>query len=383
VINNKDTNIDLGGKRVLVLGRVPEVMEAVVEELTALGLAVEGSTAPEQATEDFDARNFDLIAFGGGVLGPLREDLRRRFAVQNPRVDFLDTYAPRAAWQIAEALKGRNAVASVDLDAYLTRIGYDGPRAPTLATLRTLQELHLAAIPFEAIDVLLGKGIDISPAAVDAKLIHAGRGGYCFEHNGLFARVLTALGFKVDTLLGRVRWLAPAGSPAWPRTHMALQVTVDEEAWLVDVGFGACVPTSPLRIDSREPQPTRHETFRVIGFGAPLLVQGRLGEVWAPLYEMPRSPQLEVDCEVGNWFASTHPSSHFGTELIAARVTPEARFTLLNGRLTIRKPRGDVERRFLDAAGIEAVLSDIFRLPVAAEWRQAIERAASQAYIDF
>ena len=376
-MDSKDMESGLAGQRVLVLGRVPEVMEAVVQELTELGLAVTSSTAPERAAEDFDARRFDLIAFGGGVVGPLSEELRARFAAQSPRVRFLDTDAPRAAWQIAEALKGRNAAADVDLDTYFRRIGYDGPRAPTLQTLRTLHELHLAAIPFEAIDVLLGHGLDISPAAVDAKLIHGGRGGYCFEHNGLFRRVLTALGFKTEILLGRVRWMAPAGAPARPRTHMVSQVTIDGEAWLVDVGFGACVPPAPLRIETREPQPTRHETFRVIAFGAPLLVQARLGETWAPLYEVPREPALEIDCEAGNWFASAHPSSHFRKELIAARTTPEARCSLLNNRLTIRRRSGETERRFLDADGIEAALGDVFGLPVAAPWRPAIERAAS------
>ena len=369
----------LSGRRVLVLGRAPEVMDAVIQELTDLGIIAEGSTEPERAAEMHDVGRFELVAFGGGVAGALNEDLRRRFAEQNPQVRFLDTYAPRAAWQIAEALKGTATEAPVDLEAYFKRIGYTGPREPTLDTLRLLQELHLAAIPFEAIDVVLGKAIDISPAAVDAKLIHAGRGGYCFEQNSLFRRVLVALGFKVDILLGRVRWMAPAGSPAKPRTHMALQVTIDGEAWLADVGFGACVPPTPLRMDSPDPQPTRHETFRIIPFGAPLLLQGRLGEVWAPLYEMPRDPQLEIDCEVGNWFASTHPSSHFGDELIAARTTPEARFTLLNGRLTVRKPDGQMERSFLDAGGIEAALRDVFGLPVAAEWRPAIERAANAA----
>jgi N-hydroxyarylamine O-acetyltransferase len=369
----------LSGRRVLVLGRAPEVMEAVIQELTDLGIVAKGSTEPERAAETHDVRRFELVAFGGGVAGALNEDLRRRFAEQNPELRFLDTYAPRAAWQIAEALKGAGTVASVDLDAYFKRIGYTGPWEATLETLRVLQELHLAGIPFEAIDAVLGKAIDISPAAVDAKLIHAGRGGYCFEQNSLFKRVLSALGFQVDILLGRVRWMAPAGSPARPRTHMALQVTIDGEAWLADVGFGACVPPAPLRMDSRDPQPTRHETFRIIPFGAPLLLQGQLGDVWAPLYEMPREPQLDIDCEVGNWFASTHPSSHFGSELIAARTTPEARFTLLNGRLTIRKPDVQMERRFLDAPGIEAALRDVFGLPVAADWRPAIERTATAA----
>ena len=75
------------------------------------------------------------------------------------------------------------------------------PRAD-LDTLRALTELHPAAIPFEAIDVFLRRPVDLSPAAIQAKLIDGGRGGYCFEQNGLLKRVLGALGFAVEGLIG-------------------------------------------------------------------------------------------------------------------------------------------------------------------------------------
>ena len=113
------------------------------------------------------------------------------------------TLAPQAAPATS------NPVPPVDLDAYCARIGYSGPREPTLETLRALQALHAAAIPFEAIDVQLDRGIDLAPAAIDAKLIGGRRGGYCFEQNNLFMRVLAAVGFSVEGLMGRVRWIAP------------------------------------------------------------------------------------------------------------------------------------------------------------------------------
>lgn len=92
----------------------------------------------------------------------------------------------------------------VDLDAYCARIGYSGSRVPTLETLRALHEAHIASIPFEALNALLDREIDISPSAVDAKLIGARRGGYCFEHNALFKRVLQTIGFDVEGLIARV-----------------------------------------------------------------------------------------------------------------------------------------------------------------------------------
>jgi N-hydroxyarylamine O-acetyltransferase len=156
---------------------------------------------------------------------------------------------------------GRDAI---DLDRYLARIGYRGTPRADLDTLCALTELHPAAIPFEAIDVLLGRPVDLSPAAIQAKLIDGGRGGYCFEHNSLLKRVLAALGFTVDGLLARVSWMRAPEEPPLPLTHMALRVTIGGERWLADVGFGSCVAGAPLRLDYLgAEQPARHETFRL------------------------------------------------------------------------------------------------------------------------
>ena len=266
---------------------------------------------------------------------------------------------------------------AVDLEAYFARIGYRGPRAPTIETLRALHELHPAAIAFEAIDVLLGRSIDLSPSAVDAKLIGRRRGGYCYEQNLLFKRVLTALGFAVDGLAARVRWMVPPEALPRPRSHMALRVIVDGAPWLADVGFGGCVLTAPLHLDSTAPQPTRHGTFRLTPTGSDRLLEASLGADWAPLLEIAREPQLDVDYELANWYASTHPSSLFRRTLMIARTTPRARYALLQNRLTVRTPDGAVERSALTADEIERALTDIFGLPVEPEWRPVIERAAA------
>ena len=267
----------------------------------------------------------------------------------------------------------------IDLAAYGARIGYAGPLTPTLATLRALQALHAAAIPFEAIDVLLDRGVDLAPAAVDAKLIAARRGGYCFEQNGLFRRVLTAIGFEVESLVARVRWMLPPGAPPTARSHMVLRVTIDGQPWLVDVGFGSCVPTSPLRMDRSELQPTAHESYRFRPSGDALLLQAQLEDSWADVYEIAREPQLDIDYEVANWFTATHPNSHFRHRLIVARTMPEARYVLLENRLTIRTPDGRAERRFLDADAIDRALGETFGLTVEASWRPIIERASAAA----
>lgn len=265
---------------------------------------------------------------------------------------------------------------AVDLAAYCARIGYAGPLAPTLETLCALQQLHPAAIPFEALDVLTGRGIDIAPAAVDAKLIGAGRGGYCYEHNGLFKRVLQAIGFEVEGLIARVNWNAPRDAPPQPPSHMALRVMIDGAPRLADVGFGSCVPTAPLRLDSHEPQPTAHETFRFVPVESELQLEAQIAGRWAPVYRLLASPQLDADYELANWYTATHPESHFRHRLIVTRTTPEARHVLSGARLTVRSADGATEWRVLDAEEIERELAERFLLPVDSDWRPILERAA-------
>lgn len=176
---------------------------------------------------------------------------------------------------------------AVDLDAYFARIGYDGPREATLDVLRAIAFRHPDAIPFENLDVLLGRGISIVPADVDAKLIDAGRGGYCYEQNGLLKRVLQAMGFQVEGLMARVLWMAPEGAPPRPRSHQVLGVTIGGETWLADAGFGGCVLTAPLRLFSDEVQDSPHGKFRIVDTQtngvAERQVQADLGLVGAAL----------------------------------------------------------------------------------------------------
>lgn len=264
----------------------------------------------------------------------------------------------------------------VDLTAYCGRIGYDGPLEPTFAVLAALQQLHPAAIPFEAIDVLLGRGVDLAPGAVDAKLIGARRGGYCYEQNGLFKRVLQAIGFRVEGLIARVNWNAPPAAPLRAPSHMALRVTVDGEEFLVDVGFGTCIPTAPLLLADRAPQPTGHETFRFVAMGAETQLQVLIGGEWKPVYRILPGTLLDSDYEPANWFTATHPSSQFRQRLIVTRTAPDARHVLAGARLTIRPPGGAAEQRILDADAIERELAERFLLPVEPDWRPVIERAA-------
>jgi N-hydroxyarylamine O-acetyltransferase len=267
----------------------------------------------------------------------------------------------------------------VDLDAYFARIGYAGPRDASLTTLRALHALHPAAIAFEAIDCLLDRGVDISPAAVDAKLIHGRRGGYCFEQNSLFARVLIALGFPVEGLAARVRWNMAPDAPAQPRTHQVLRVTAGGQDWLVDVGFGGCVLTAPLRLEPHVEQPTDHDVYRLVPIAGGYAQEVLREPGWVPAYDVSLTPCVPRDYEMANWFTSTHPTSHFRANLLAGLTTAEARYGLLFNRFTVRPRGGTPTKAILDADGIERTLRDVFGLAVEPSWRPAIVRAAAMA----
>ncbi|WP_129794440.1 arylamine N-acetyltransferase [Sphingosinicella sp. CPCC 101087] len=366
----------LSGARVLIVGQNPLVLEAVAQEVADAG--VEALRATASSANDFIESAPDLVVFGAGVPAQDRQALERAFRSRRPATRFLQVYAPYAAHQILRAVRQADETRPVDLEAYCARIGYSGPLEPTLDVLRALQQRHVATITFEALDALLDRGIDLSPSAVDAKLIHKRRGGYCYEQNGLFKRVLAAVGFAVDGLLASVRWMNEPASAPPPRSHMALRVTMEGVPWLADVGFGSAVPTVPLRMDLSDPQSTPHETYRVTPFGAGLLVQIEVLGRWQPLYDVSLEPQLDGHYELYNWFTATHPSSHFRNRLVIARSTPEARHSLLDGRLTTRSASGSVEREFLDAKGIWRALNDLFGLPAESGWWSAVERAAAR-----
>src|SRR5262245_24387955 len=110
----------------------------------------------------------------------------------------------------------------MDLDEYFERIGWRGSRAATAEVLAGLVGHHVRAIPFENVDVLLGRKIRLDLDGLWAKLVRARRGGYCYEHASLFAAVLRELGFTVHCHSARVVMLTPRDSS--PRTHMFLTV---------------------------------------------------------------------------------------------------------------------------------------------------------------
>jgi N-hydroxyarylamine O-acetyltransferase len=254
--------------------------------------------------------------------------------------------APGSVLDTAPGAPHRGRV--IDLDRYFARIGYDGPRAPTLDTLNHIVHAHVQAIPFENLDILLGRPVDLDLGAIQRKLVDGHRGGYCFEQNSLLLAVLTELGYHARPLSGRVRYGRPRDfTPA--RTHLFVRVELDT-SWLVDVGVGAMSLSAAIRLDTDEPQDTPHETRRLLREGRLIFHQARLGDEWHDVYELTLEEMPPIDREVSNWYTSTHPQSHFKHRLSVARALPEGRrVSLLNRELTVRNRDGSADRHTIDS----------------------------------
>jgi N-hydroxyarylamine O-acetyltransferase len=226
---------------------------------------------------------------------------------------------------------------SLDLEPYLARIGASHcPREPTLATLARVHEAHLAAIPFENLDILLGRPIQLELGALLAKLIAAGRGGYCFEQNTLFQAVLVRLGFHVTAHAGRVRQGAPEGVMR-PRTHMLLCVQLPEGPYLADVGFGGDGPVLPLPLAAGWTTWVEGTAWRLRREDDIWVLEANLDGSWCDLYAFSLEPQLAPDFELANYYTSTFPRSPFVTNLTAQRSRRDRRTILRNRELTVRE----------------------------------------------
>lgn len=269
---------------------------------------------------------------------------------------------------------------SIDLDAYFRRIHYTGPREATLETLRAIHRRHVEAIAFENLDPLMRRGVRLDPASLQRKLVHGGRGGYCYEQNLLLSYVLRALGFQVTGLAARVMWNVPEDQ-ILPRTHMLLAVDIGTDRYIADVGFGGLTLTEPLRLVTDIEQPTSHEPFRLREAGSEYVLEAYVREAWRPLYRFGLQEQLEADYEAVSWYLNNHPASRFLNNLIAARVTAEGRFALLNDQFTIhRLGRASERRNVRSGAELLGILRGPFelRLEPSSELEELLESVVAQ-----
>ena len=245
----------------------------------------------------------------------------------------------------------------MNLDAYFARISYGIDRTdPTPETLRQLHRAHMLAVPFENLDIHLGRRIVVDKTELFNKIVMQKRGGFCYEQNGLFAAVLRALGFDVTLMEARVS--RGDGTFGIPFDHLTLLVTLDDR-WLADVGFGDSF-LEPLRFDDPGEQEQDRDVFRVTHDGSVGLHSRRKNNNWIDQYRFFLTPRTLNDFAEGCHYHQTAPQSSFTQKRVCSCATSEGRITLSDLTLKITRNGYATETVLPDEAAFRAALREQF-----------------------
>jgi N-hydroxyarylamine O-acetyltransferase len=268
------------------------------------------------------------------------------------------------------------AIEELDVPAYLRRIGHEAPLAPTAATLLALHRAHVDSIPFENLDILLGRPIELSIGALTAKLLLRRRGGYCYEHNLLFAALLERAGLEVARLAARV---VMGGDQVRPRTHMLLTVRAEGRQWLADVGFGGHGPLGPVPLEAGAVARHGGWTHRLEPWsdGPGWTLQTLHPDGWLDLYHFTTTAEHLIDYQVASHYTSTHPSSPFTRGAIVQRSTPDRRFVLRDGVLVESTADATAETRTVAGDELGGVLTRVFGIELSGEELDILRDAAA------
>lgn len=228
----------------------------------------------------------------------------------------------------------------MDVSAYLARIGYRGPRDVSARTLGELHLAHLYTVPFENLDIHLGRPLSLDTGALFDKVVTRRRGGFCYELNGLFSVLLRELGYRVTMLSAEVAGKAGGFSPEFD--HLALRVDLDAP-WLVDVGFGDGFRL-PVRLDDGADQPQGATAYLLIRDGEyRILLRREAGGDWTPQYRFTLHARALADFAARCHYHQTSPESHFTQGRLCTLATLEGRITLSGTRLIETTSAGRTE----------------------------------------
>lgn len=246
---------------------------------------------------------------------------------------------------------------TMDATQYLNRLNTTHD-CPSLSNLSNLQCQHLQSIPFENLDVIRKVPIYLNLKTIYEKVIEHERGGYCYELNGLFHSLLTALGYTAHLISATV--LRPNNEWAKADTHAVILVHLDKP-YLVDVGFGAMTPRIPIPLNGTA----------VTSIGETYEIQQCEGEQFDLIREKDGSSRILyrftttqkdlVDFHEGCVFNQVSNESTFTHTDIVAIATEKGRATLQENTLTT-VTNHVTEKTVLSDEEKEQALQDIFSL---------------------
>ncbi|WP_409461634.1 arylamine N-acetyltransferase family protein [Amycolatopsis sp. GA6-003] len=244
-------------------------------------------------------------------------------------------------------------IEAVDVDAYLARVGQRREK-PSIAALERLARAHVEAIPFENVDVVIGRHRGIDLDVVSEKIVGRRRGGYCYEQAGLFAAVAEQLGYEVQRTVARVQ-----PHKDGPYTHMTLLITVEGQQFVVDVGFGDGILVPLPLIDGAvvDQAGWPHRMSLRDGWW---VLQRQDGDGWEDLHEvLPLVRSRPLDYRVFHHYTSTHPKSPFTGRIVVMRLAPGRLRRLLGREYQEKHPDGTVEKRTIEPVDLGKTLEDL------------------------
>ncbi len=249
----------------------------------------------------------------------------------------------------------------MELVTYLERIQYFEPIKPDVQTLCGLQRAHLLTVPFENLDIALKRPIRLDLESLWDKIVLRRHGGFCYEVNGLFAWLLTEIGFDVTYLNARV--YKRSGELGIPFDHLALLVKVPGQSgrWLADVGFGDSF-LEPLDFEERGEQIQGLRAYRLEqtsdGYST---WQKNYDGSWERQYFFDLQPRdFPTEYEAGCLYHQTSPSSSFTHSSIISRATPDGRVSLESGRLILTQNGQRSDRPVENEAEYHSLLKRYF-----------------------
>lgn len=221
----------------------------------------------------------------------------------------------------------------MDIQAYLDRIEYHGPLTRDLETVRQVHLAHLLHVPFENLSIHRQEPIVLNDAALFEKIVARRRGGFCYELNGLFAALLRELGFEVAMLSAQVA--NDQGDFSRDFDHMTLLISLNEQRWLADVGFGDSF-IEPLPLDPKAESRQRDNRYRIVEADERfVLEQAPTDGEWKPQYRFSLKPYQYADYAEMCRYHQTSPDSHFTRQRICSRLTPQGRISLSDMRFIV------------------------------------------------
>ncbi|TPN82912.1 arylamine N-acetyltransferase family protein [Aquimarina algicola] len=249
----------------------------------------------------------------------------------------------------------------IEISKYLKRLKLNDCNN-SLEDLISLQQGHMVNIPFENLDVIARRNINLDGDHLYHKIITNRRGGYCFELNTLYSLLLKALGFLPKPVLGRVWLRNPEQTP--PRNHLAHLVQISGETFITDVGFGGLTTRVPLNINDPSEINDNDGLVRILKLSDyQFMIQRKIDDDWANQYSFENVEISTEDIYISNYYMSTNPRSHFYNDNFIGKFTSNGRIGLFNNQLTERNGIKIVSKKRIEY-GIEwlNILSNDFNL---------------------